>query len=147
MDFTTPPPNFAAVPRPAFGTAAQHLATRPPRTTTKADRRYQRAAKTAAELLARTAATGRGGPRADARHLRPVPGHQRHRPAAPRTADTCGSRRSVTASGTSRTCATCSKRARPTRSRLTLLVSVFFREHNKELHEWASRELTGSSRV
>src|SRR6266545_995251 len=51
MDFNTPPLNFAVVPRPAFGTAPQHLAAAPPRKTTKADRRYQRAAKTAAELL------------------------------------------------------------------------------------------------
>ena len=51
MDFTTPPPNFATVPRPAFGTAARHLAAVPSRATTKAERRYQRAAKTVAELL------------------------------------------------------------------------------------------------
>jgi hypothetical protein len=49
MDFA-PPLAFAAIPRPAFGTAAQPLDA-PPRKTTKADRRYMRAAKTAAELL------------------------------------------------------------------------------------------------
>src|SRR5947209_1416547 len=45
-----PPLSFASIPRPAFGSAAQHLDA-PPRLTTKAARRYQRAAKTAAELL------------------------------------------------------------------------------------------------
>src|SRR5687768_4695443 len=50
MDFTAPPLSFGAIPRPAFGTAAQHL-TAPPRKATKADRRHQRTAKTAAELL------------------------------------------------------------------------------------------------
>ena len=44
------PTNFAAIPRPAFGRAAQHQAT-PPAKRTKAAARYQRAAKTAAELL------------------------------------------------------------------------------------------------
>ena len=42
--------NFGQVPRPAFGRAAQHQAT-PPAKRTKAAARYQRAAKTAAELL------------------------------------------------------------------------------------------------
>jgi hypothetical protein len=50
MNFTAAPLSFAAIPRPAFGRAAQHLDA-PPRKTTKADRRYQRAAKTAAGLL------------------------------------------------------------------------------------------------
>jgi hypothetical protein len=45
-----PPLSFASIPRPAFGSAAQHLDP-PARLTTKAERRYQRAAKTAAELL------------------------------------------------------------------------------------------------
>lgn len=46
--------DFAAIPRPAFGTARQHLPSGPQavlRKTTKADARYQRAALTAAELL------------------------------------------------------------------------------------------------
>ena len=51
------PLSFADIPRPAFGTAAQHLAA-PARLTTKADRRYMRAAKTAAELLPDLPAVG-----------------------------------------------------------------------------------------
>lgn len=45
--------SFGSIPRPAFGRAAQHLAaeTPAPRKVTKADMRYMRAAKLAAELL------------------------------------------------------------------------------------------------
>ena len=43
--------NFAAIPRPAFGRAAQHLPTAPTPAKSKAAERYQRAARTAAELL------------------------------------------------------------------------------------------------
>lgn len=39
--------DFAAIPRPTFGCAAQHLAVEP-RRVTKAAARYMRAAKTAA---------------------------------------------------------------------------------------------------
>jgi hypothetical protein len=50
--FAPPPrPDFAATPRPAFGRAAQHL---PPHATphrARAEARYRRAARTAAELL------------------------------------------------------------------------------------------------
>src|SRR5436190_248440 len=52
-----PPLSFAGIPRPAFGRAAQHLDA-PPRLATKAERRYQRAAKTAAELLPELPAPG-----------------------------------------------------------------------------------------
>ena len=50
--FATTTLNFAAFPRPAFGRAAQHTEpAAPPAKRTKAEARYQRAAKTAAELL------------------------------------------------------------------------------------------------
>jgi hypothetical protein len=45
-----PPLSFAARPRPAFGAAARHLDTLP-RLAMKAERRYQRAARAAADLL------------------------------------------------------------------------------------------------
>ena len=140
MEFNAPPLSFAAIPRPAFGSAAQHLAA-PPRLTTKADRRYQRAAKTAAELLPDLpqpgeavhclmlgtfdlcqviTATVRRLP--DCRHLR--------------IATLCYSKRNV-----ADLCALLEERkANPLA--LTLLVSNFHREHNKELHERAVSELT-----
>src|SRR4051794_39373089 len=52
-----PPPALRAIPRPPLRPAAQHLDA-PPRLTTKAERRYQRAAKTAAELLPELPAAG-----------------------------------------------------------------------------------------
>lgn len=56
MIFT--PTKFAAIPRPAFGRAAQHQPATPPAKRTKAAARYQRAAKTAAELLPELPAPG-----------------------------------------------------------------------------------------
>jgi len=53
--------DFAAIPRPAFGSVRQHLPTATqtvPRKTTKANARYQRAALTAAELLPELPAPG-----------------------------------------------------------------------------------------
>jgi hypothetical protein len=139
MDFS-PPLSFAGIPRPAFGTAAQHLDA-PPQKTTKADRRYQRAAKTAAELLPDLpepgeaihclmlgtfdlaqviTATAKRLP--ELRHLR--------------IATLCYSRRNV-----AELCSMLEGRKDDPLA-LTLLVSVFFREHNKELHEHAVGELT-----
>jgi len=114
MEFA-PPLSFASIPRPAFGSAAQHLDA-PPRLTTKADRRHVRAAKTAAELLPDL----------------PQPGEAVHALMLGtfdlcqvitatvrrfRTAGTFGLPRCATRSGTSRTCVPCSKAGRPTRSR------------------------------
>jgi hypothetical protein len=53
-----PPISFATTPRQAFGSASQHLDT-PPRLATKSERRYQRAARTAAELLPNPPEPGR----------------------------------------------------------------------------------------
>jgi hypothetical protein len=75
-----PPLSFASIPRPAFGSAAQHLAA-PPLKTTKADRRYQRAAKTAAELLSELPQPRGSDSLPDAGHVRPVPGYRHHREA------------------------------------------------------------------
>jgi hypothetical protein len=136
-----PPVSFATIPRPAFGSARQHLDAPPPRQTTKADRRYQRAARTAAELLPELpqpgeaihclmlgtfdlcqviSATAKRLP--ELRHLR--------------IATLCYSKRNV-----AELCALLeTRKAEPLA--LTLLVSVFFREHNKALHEYAVGELT-----
>ncbi len=50
-----PPLRFGEIPRPAFGQAAQHL---PNPKTNRADRRYQRLAKTAGEVLPQLPAVG-----------------------------------------------------------------------------------------
>jgi hypothetical protein len=132
------PLNFGAIPRPAFGKAAQHQPGTPSPKRTRAEARYMRAAKTAAELLPELpkpgesihclmlgafdlcqviAATIHRLP--DLRHLR--------------IATLCYSRRNAAE-------LLGLLEARPT-LRLTLLVSVFFREHNKELHERFAEEL------
>jgi hypothetical protein len=140
MGFTTPSPlSFATIPRPAFGTAAQHLDTPKPNKR-KSEARYHRAARTAAELLPEL----------------PNPGESIHclmtgtydlcqvitAVASPlptlsalRIATLCFSKRNTaellslleTRKGNPFT--------------LTLLVSVFFREHNKRLYEWFAEEL------
>src|SRR5947207_723252 len=52
MDFGHAAPlSFGAIPRPAFGRAAQHLPAMPSPKKTRANARYQRAATTAAALL------------------------------------------------------------------------------------------------
>jgi len=134
-----PPLSFAAIPRPAFGTAAQHLDA-PPRLTTKAERRYQRAAKVAAELLPELPQPG------EAVHclmlgtfdlcqvvtatVRRLP-NCRHL----RIATLCYSKRNV-----AELCSLLEGRKGDLLA-LTLLVRVFFREHNKELHGHAVGEL------
>lgn len=139
MEFA-PRLDFAAVPRPAFGSSAQHLAA-PPRLNTKADRRYMRAARTAAELLPDLPQPGETihalmlgtfdlcqvitafvNRLPECRHIR--------------IATLCYSKRNV-----KELCSLLEGR-RDNPLGLTLLVSVFFREHNKELHENAVSELT-----
>ena len=133
------PLSFATIPHPAFGSAKQHLDAPNPRKTTKADRRYQRAAKTAAELVPELPQPG------EAVHalmlgtfdlcqvitatakLLPDLSHLR-------IATLCYSKRNVAE--------LCSLLETRTGLALTLLVSVFFREHNKALHEYAVGELT-----
>lgn len=133
---TGTPVSFAAIPRPAFGRAAQHL---PAPKRTKAEARYQRAAKTAAELLPEL----------------PTPGETVHclmtgtfdlMQVITATANRLPEVRSL------RIATLCfSKRnaaellglleGRPGLS-LTLLVSAFFRGHNKELYEAFAADLT-----
>lgn len=133
--------SFGSIPRPAFGRAAQHLATETPapRKVTKADRRYMRAAKLAAELLPELpaknetvhalmlgtfdlcqviAATAKLLP--DLRHLR--------------VATLCYSKRNAKELASLLD-------TRPGLS-LTLLVSVFFLAGNRDGHEQTVADLT-----
>ena len=124
--------NFGAIPRPAFGRAAQHQAAPTTQTRTKAEARYHRAAKTAAELLPDLPAIGEAihclmlgtfdlcqvisatvKQRPDCRHLRIATLCFSKRNAA----ELLGLLESLPA------------------LRLTLLVSDFFKGHNKEEFE------------
>jgi hypothetical protein len=137
MDAT--PLSFAAIPRPAFGRAAQH-AEGPPRKLTPAERRYRRAAKTAAELLPELPGPG------EAIHAlmlgtfdlcQVVSATVQRLPRLQhlRIATLCYSKRNV-----AELCSLLEAR-KDGPVALTLLVSVFFREHNKPLHEYALAEL------
>ncbi len=135
------PLSFRELPRPAFGRAAPH-ADAPPRLHTRAERRYQRAARTAAELLPDLPEPGTAVHclmlgtfdlcQVIAATVRRAP-HCRHL----RIATLCYSKRNV-----AELCGLLEPRPEPVPLALTLLVSVFFREHNKDLHEWATAELT-----
>src|SRR2546423_696893 len=132
MPFNASPLSFGAIPRPAFGRAAQHLPAHPSPARSKAQARYMRAAKTAAELLPEL----------------PRPGEAVHA-LMTGTYDLC---QVITATAARlptlrqlRIATLCfSKRnaaellslleTRPG-LRLTLLVSAFFKGHNKELFE------------
>ncbi len=141
------PLSFGSIPRPAFGSAKQHLAApagTAPRLTTKADRRHMRAALLAAELLPELPKPGETvhalmlgtfdlcqviGATAkllpDLRHLR--------------IATLCYSKRNV------------KELAHLLETRpglaLTLLVSVFFVVNNKDGHEQTVAELTAYPNV
>ncbi len=144
MFTASPPPAFGSIPRPAFGRDAQHL---PPHATplkAKAEAKYKRAAKTAAELLPELPEQGEVVhalmtgtfdlaqvitavvPRLPAlRHLR--------------IATLCYSKRNIVE--------LCGLLDTSKGMALTLLVSSFHREHNKELHEWAIGELAAFPNV
>jgi hypothetical protein len=130
--------NFTAIPRLAFGRAEQHLPAAPPPKRTKAEARYQRAAKTAAELLPELPGTGEAihclmlgtfdlmqvvaatvSRLPDCRHLR--------------IATLCFSKRNAAE-------LLGLLESRPA-FRLSLLVSEFFRGHNKEEFEKFAGEL------
>lgn len=135
------PSKFVAPPRPAFGAARQHVAGTAPaaRLTTAADRRYARAARTAAELLPALPAKGEtvhalmlgtfdlGQVIAAVARLTPKLKHLR-------IATLAYSARNVKE-------LVALLEARPG-LRLTLLVSVFFRDHNKDAFAESSAELT-----
>jgi hypothetical protein len=140
-----PPLSFGAIPRPAFGGAAQHLDA-PPRKVTRAERQYRRAARTAADLLPDLPKPGEvvhalmlgtfdlcQVVTATAKRLP----HCRHL----RIATLCYSKRNV-----AELCSMLEGRKGAPLA-LTLLVSVFHREHNKDLHEYAVGELRAHPKV
>ncbi len=131
--------SFSAIKRPAFGSAKQHLDAPParPRATTKADARYARAAKTASELLPELPLPG------EAVHALMVGGYNlcqvltatcdllpklRH----VRIATLCFNKRNV---------ADLAALIETRKIVLTLLVSRFFRNHNKDGYEQSKATL------
>jgi hypothetical protein len=130
--------DFGAIPRPAFGRAAQHLPATPPPRKSKAAARYRRAARTATALLPDL----------------PGPGEAVHA-LMTGTFDLCQVITSVVgrlpACRHLRIATLCYNRRNAAELlglletrlalNLTLLVSSFFRSHNKELHEWFAGEL------
>lgn len=130
--------DFAAIPRPAFGRAAQHLPAAPSPTKTKAAARYKRAAKTAAALLPDLPAPGESvhalmiGTFDLCQVIVPVVNRLpacRHL----RIATLCFSKRNAAELvGLLETHAGL---------HFTLLVSAFFRGHNKELFERFAEDL------
>jgi len=132
------PLNFAAIPRPAFGKAAQHDSGNPTPIKTKGLARYQRAAKTAAELLPELPVIG------EAVHALMIGRYDLMQvitavlPRLPacrhlRIATLCFSKRNTAELLGLVEC-------RPT-MRLTLLVSSFFKAQNKEMYETFAEEL------
>lgn len=140
MKFDSTSPKFSQVPRPVFGRAEQHERTRGP--TTKANARYQRAAKTAAELLPELPRQG------EAIHVL-MTGYfdlMQVIAAAMRQVPKCSHLRIATLCFSKRNTAELlglldERRATP--FRLTMLVSEFFRDHNKELFEKFAADLAG----
>jgi hypothetical protein len=139
MFTTSPRLDFSTIARPAFGRAAQHLPTHATPHKAKAEARYQRAGRTAAALLPELPEPGESVHAlmlgtfdlcqvitATAKRL-PTCRHLR-------IATLCYSKRNITE--------LCSMLDERKGLALTLLVSVFHREHNKELHEWAVGELS-----
>jgi hypothetical protein len=133
----TPRLDFSTIGRPAFGTARQTI-DQPARVNTKAQARYMRAAKTAAELLPDLPGPG------ESIHClmlgtfdlcQVVTSVAKRLPECQhlRIATLCYSKRNITELSSLLD----TMKGLP----LTLLISVFHREHNKDLHEWAVEEL------
>lgn len=135
----SPPLAFGAIPRPAFGRAAQHLPTQATPHKAMAEAKYRRAAKTAAELLPELPERGES---VHALMLgtfdlaQVITATVARLPALRhlRIATLCYSKRNIVE--------LCSLLDARKGLGFTLLVSIFHREHNKELHEWAIGELT-----
>ncbi|HEY3788468.1 MAG TPA: hypothetical protein VGL71_06415 [Urbifossiella sp.] len=132
--------NFDTIPRPAFGRAAQHLPEKatPPAKRTQAAARYQRAAKTAAELLPELPAAG------EAIHCLMLGTFDLCQVIAAtlRMVPQCRSLRIATLCFSKRNAAELLGFLETYPNlRLTLLVSAFFRSHNKELFEGFAEDL------
>jgi hypothetical protein len=134
MPITTARLNFRTIPRPAFGRAAQTLpekATPSPKRT-KAEARYQRAARTAAELLPELPAHG------EAVHCLMIGTFDLMQviSATLKLATNCRHLRIATLCFSKRNAAELLGLLETyPELRLTLLVSEFFRSHNKEMFE------------
>jgi len=130
--------DFSKIPRPAFGKAAQHTPATPSPLKAKAEARYQRAAKTAAELLPELPAKGEA---VHALMLGTFDLCQVITAVVPRLPD-CRHLRIATLCFSKRNAAELLSLLdnRPALG-FTLLVSSFFREHNKGLYEWFTEEL------
>lgn len=131
--------DFAAVPRPAFGRAAQHLH-HPPASpvVTRAAARYHRQAATAAALLPDLPAPG------EAVHAL-MTGHYDLGQVVAATAGRtpCRHLRVATLCYSRRNAADLLGLLDARPMALTVLVSAFFRSHNKELHGWFADQLKG----
>lgn len=130
--------DFAAIPRPAFGRAAAHLSAPAPHKAARDQLRRTRLAKQAADLLPDLPAPG------EAVHCL-MTGHfdlcQVITATVNRLSE-CRHLRIATLCYNKRNAAelTGLVESRPA-LRLTVLVSAFFRSHNKDLHEWFAGQL------
>jgi len=129
---------FASPPRPAFGRAAEHAPATPAPTKTKANARYHHAAKTAATLFPELPEAG------EAVHALMLGTFDLCQVIVPTVQQlpTCRHLRIATLCFSKRNAAELIGLldARPG-FKLTLLVSAFFRGHNKELFEKFAEEL------
>ncbi|HXD86819.1 MAG TPA: hypothetical protein VN641_10005 [Urbifossiella sp.] len=131
--------NFAAIGRPAFGRAAQHQAdAAPPAKRTKAQARYMRAAKTAAELLPELPARG------ESVHCLMLGSYDLMQVVAAtvKLVPTCRHLRIATLCFSKRNTAEMLGLLETyPKLRLTLLVSAFFKSHNADLYENFAQDL------
>lgn len=124
--------------RPAFGRAAQHLPGAPAPMKTRGLARYQRAARTAAELLPEIPKPG------EAHHCLMTGEYDLCQVIASvaRRLPTLTAIRIATLSYSKRNAVELLELLEALPSlKLTVLASAFFRGHNKELHEWFEEEL------
>ncbi len=138
MFAASPPPTFGTIPRPAFGRDAQHLPAHATPHKARAEARYRRAAKTAAELLPELPNRGEV---VHALMLGTFDLCQVIAATVPRL-PTLRHLRIATLCFSKRNCAELLSLldTRPALS-LTVLVSSFFKEHNKALFEFFAEEL------
>jgi len=132
-------PDFRQVPRPAFGRAAQHLEAPAP-VSTKAARRYQRAAQAAAELLPEVPAVG------ESHHCLMTGFYDLMQVISATLArlPTCSHLRIATLCYSKRNTAeilSILDQRRGAGFAFTMLVSDFFADHNKDIYERFRDEL------
>lgn len=134
--------NFGAIPRPAFGRTVHQRPAAPVRT--KLTARYQQAARTASELLPQLPDTG------EAIHSLMIGTFDLMQviTATVGRLPRCTHLRIATLCYNKRNAVEMLTLLDSQQSlRLTLLVSSFFRSHNKELHEWFAGEVAACERA